>query len=136
MELSTLKAYDRDSSDIHGARVPLIGRVWRFGSRGLYSSSTKEEWIGKLWGIFAFVSFFLLIKICGPEESENYSFTLKVKVKIAESRLTLCYLMDYTAHGILQARVLQWVAFSFSRGSSQPRDQTQVSCIAGEFFTS
>ena len=40
------------------------------------------------------------------------------------------------AHGILQARILQWVAFSFSRGSSQPRDWNQVSLIAGRFFTS
>ncbi|MDP1097659.1 hypothetical protein Q6288_26585, partial [Klebsiella quasipneumoniae] len=37
--------------------------------------------------------------------------------------------------GILQASILEWVAKSFSRGSSQPRDQTQVSCIAGRFFT-
>ena len=44
--------------------------------------------------------------------------------------------MVYTGHGILQARLLEWVAFPFSRGSSQPRDQTQVSCIAGRFFTS
>ena len=41
-----------------------------------------------------------------------------------------------TVHGILQARILQRVAFPFSRGSSQPRDQTQVSPIAGRFFTS
>ena len=39
--------------------------------------------------------------------------------------------MDYTVHGILQARILEWVAFPFSRGSSQPRDGTQVSRIAG-----
>ena len=44
--------------------------------------------------------------------------------------------MDYTIHGILQARILESVAFPFSRGSSQPRDQTQVSHIAGGFFTS
>ena len=44
--------------------------------------------------------------------------------------------MDYTVHGILQARTLEWVAFPFSRESSQPRDQTQVSRIAGGFFTS
>ena len=46
--------------------------------------------------------------------------------------------MDYTVHGILQTRILEWVAFafSFSRGSSQPRDWTQVSCLAGGFFTS
>ena len=39
--------------------------------------------------------------------------------------------MDYTVHGILQARILEWVAVPFSRGSSQPRDQTQASRIAG-----
>jgi len=37
--------------------------------------------------------------------------------------------MDYMVHGILQAQILEWVAFPFSRGSSQPRDRTQVSCI-------
>ena len=44
--------------------------------------------------------------------------------------------MDYTVRGILQARILEWVVFSFSRGSSQPRDQTQVSWITGRFFIS
>ena len=44
--------------------------------------------------------------------------------------------MDYTVHGILQARILEWVAFPFSRGSTQCRDQTEVSHIAGGFFTS
>ena len=44
--------------------------------------------------------------------------------------------MDYTVHGILQARILEWVAVPFSRGSSQPRDRTQVSCVAGGLFTS
>jgi len=43
---------------------------------------------------------------------------------------------DYTVHGILQARILEWVAFPFSRGSSQARDRTQVSHIAGGLFTS
>ena len=40
-----------------------------------------------------------------------------------------------SVHGILQARILQWVAISSSRGSSQPRDQTQVSCTANRLFT-
>ena len=44
-------------------------------------------------------------------------------------------LRPHIVHGILQARILQGVAFPFSRGSSQPRDQIQVSCIAGGFFT-
>ena len=44
--------------------------------------------------------------------------------------------MNYTVHGILQARILEWLAFHFSRVSSQPRDQIQVSHIADRFFTS
>ena len=48
-------------------------------------------------------------------------------VKVTQSSPTLCNLMDYTVHRILQARILKWVAFPFSRGSSQPRGRTQVS---------
>ena len=51
-------------------------------------------------------------------------------MKVAQSCPTLCNPMDYTVHGILQARILEWVAFSFSRASSQPRDRTQVFHIA------
>ena len=47
-------------------------------------------------------------------------------VKVTQSGTTLCNPMNYTVHGILQARILEWVAFPFSRGSSQPRDRTQV----------
>ena len=57
---------------------------------------------------------------------------MKVKLKVTQSCLTFCNPMDYTVHGILQARRLEWVAFPFSRGSSQPRDLTQVSCIKVE----
>ena len=59
-----------------------------------------------------------------------------VKLKVTQSGLTLCNPMNYIVHGILQARILEWVAFPFSRGSSQSRDQTQVSGIEGGFFTS
>ena len=62
--------------------------------------------------------------------------SMKVKVKVTHSCLTLCDPMDYTVHGILQARILEWVAFPISRVSSQPSDGTQVSRIAGGFFTS
>ena len=59
---------------------------------------------------------------------------------VTQSCLTLCDLMDCSlpgssVHGILQAEILQWVAISFSRVSSQPRDCTLVSCIAGRSFT-
>ena len=58
------------------------------------------------------------------------------KVKVSHLCPTLCNPMGYRVHGILQARMLEWVAFPFSRGSSLPRDRTEVSCIAGGFFTS
>ena len=61
---------------------------------------------------------------------------------IAQLCLTLCDLLDCSlpgssVHGILQARILEWVATSSSRGSSQPRDRTRISCVstAGGFFT-
>ena len=57
-------------------------------------------------------------------------------MKVAQSCATLCDSMDYTVHRILQARILEWVAFPFSRVSTQPRNWTQVSYIAGRFFTS
>ena len=46
-----------------------------------------------------------------------------------------CSLPGSSVHGILQAKILEWLAISFSRGSSRPRDRTQVSCIVGRHFT-
>ena len=60
------------------------------------------------------------------------------EVKVGQSHPALCDPMDYTVCGILQARILEWVAFSFSRASSQSKDWTQVSCFsstAGLFLT-
>ena len=61
-------------------------------------------------------------------------------VLITQLYLTLCDPIDCSlpgssAHGISQARILEWVAIPFSRESSQARDETQVSCIASSFFT-
>ena len=56
-------------------------------------------------------------------------------MKVVQFCPTLWDPIDCIVHGILQARILEWVAFPFSRGSSQPTDRTQVSCIAGGFFT-
>ena len=87
--------------------------------------------------IILFVNYNSILKI----ESRKFYLLgglsiLKVKVKHAQLCLTLCELVNYTVYGILQARILGWVAFPFSRGSSQPRDRIQVSHIAGGFFTS
>ena len=74
-----------------------------------------------------------------PGIEGNFPNLIKLKL-VTQSCLTLCDPMDYSppgssVHGILQARVPEWVAISFSRGSSWPRDQTWVSCIARGFFT-
>ena len=69
-----------------------------------------------------------------PIEFINKVFTAIEKWKWL-SRVWL-FVTPWTVHGILQARILEWVAFPFSSGSYQPRDQTQVSCMAGRFFTS
>ena len=55
-------------------------------------------------------------------------------MKVAQSCLTLCNPTDYKVHGILQVRMLKWIAFPFSRGSSWPRNWTGVSHIAGRSF--
>ena len=60
----------------------------------------------------------------------------QVKVKVTQPCLTLWDPTDCIVHGLLQARILEWVAFPSSRGSSQPRDWTLISHIAGGFLTS
>ena len=67
---------------------------------------------------------------------EEISQKEKVKVKVVSVRLFVTPWTIHTIHGIFQTRILEWEAFSFSKRSSQPRDQTQVSSIAGGFFTS
>ena len=62
------------------------------------------------------------------------------EVLVTQSCPTLCNTLDCSppgssVHGILQARILEWVSIPFSKGSSHPKDQTQVSCIAGRFLT-
>ena len=80
-------------------------------------------------GVTSFLSFYLW------PTNTLISNLSSVKVKVTQSCLTLCNSIDYMVHGILQARILEWVAVPFSKGSSQPRDQTQVFCIAGGFLT-
>ena len=65
---------------------------------------------------------------------------VEVKVLVAQSCPALCDPTDCsppgsTVHGILQAGILEWIAILFSRGSSQPKDRTWVSCIGARFFT-
>ena len=89
--------------------------------------------------IFYWIPFSNILVIVGCyyliAHSKDFFIKKAVKVKVAQSCPTLWDPMDYPVHGILQARILEWVAFPFSRGSSWPWNQTGVSCIAGGFFT-
>ena len=87
---------------------------------------TRRAFVGKVMSLlFNMLSRFLIAFL--PRSSE---------VKATQSCPTLCDPMAYTVHGILQARILEWGSFPFYSRSSQPRDQTWVSCIADRFFTS
>ena len=99
--------------------------AWHAPVHGVAESDTTE-WLN--WGVGEHVKL----------SNENSLFSKvdgsKVKVKVVQLCLTLCNPMDYTVQGIPQARILEWVAFPFSRGSSQPRCRNQVSHIAGRLF--
>ena len=114
--------------------------VWAFSSC-VQSFSSCSKW-GPPLSSCALSRFLTVVACCtawtlGPEGLVASSHVESSwKVKVAQWCLTLCEPMDYTVHGILQARILEWVVFPFFTGSSQPRDRTQVSCIADGFFTS
>ena len=121
--------------------------------------ATSATWEAKTYILFIYLGYFIFLyrlnrsqlwhvgssslirdRTCAPCIMSTESCPLghqgSPKMKVTQLCPTLCNPMDYTVHGILQARILKWVAFPFSRGSSQPRDRTQVSHIAGRFFTS
>ena len=85
------------------------------------------------------------LKIISPLPNLVFAFFLSVKkwksishfshVQLFASDPMNCSPPGSSVHGILQARILEWIAMPFSRASSRPRDRTQVSCIAGRFFT-
>ena len=108
-----------------------LGRmqIWSAGSP---EWGRSEKWLAFSINLFPF-----------PSKRDDSMFLpnyLKLKVLLAQSCPTLCDPMGWSppgpsVHGIPQARILEWVVIPFSKGSSQPRDQTQVSHIAGRFFT-
>ena len=114
------------SNDLEGFPLGLTGLI-SFQSKGLsriFSNTTvqKHQFFGaqpSLWSS-SHISTWLLEK--------------PWKWKLL-SRVRLCNRMDYTVDGIIWPKILEWVAFPFSRESSQRRDRTGVSCIAGRFFT-
>ena len=113
-------AFPKNSFLFFGSEMSLLFYLWL-----LLSPFSSISCLLLLTSSFSSPSLFWLF----PPHSE-------VKVKVAQSCPTLCDPTDYRVLGILQARILEWVAFPCSRGSSQPRDQIQVSCLVGGFFIS
>ena len=125
------------------------------GSPALQAVALLFDLLGKLPGVFFYLFCFLqklLYILASPlppqnspsELSERLSLLLKSvdesESEVAQSCPTLWNPLDYSlpgssVHGIFQARVLEWVVISFSRGSSQPRDRTRVSRTADWHFT-
>ena len=113
----------------------------------LWSRKQILAWhCGKSPGSESYTLMFKSQPLISSEIFRSYFFIWEIKIKISnrivawESCPTLCDPRDYSllgssVHGILQTGILEWVAMPFSRGSSWSRDQTQVSCIAGRFFT-
>ena len=85
-------------------------------------SQTTKTWKPDKWKPSKNLSLSILKPVSLPPglwlDLSSLHWNWKVKVKVAQSCLTLCDPTDYTVHGILQARIMEWVAFSFSRGSS------------------
>ena len=111
----------------------VVSEGQRTGSWQHFEVTYFSSWIPASWHLFP----------PNPSESRRSSSSLTkclAVVLVTQSCPTLCYLTDCSppgcsVHGILQARLLEWVAIPCSRGSSWARDRTQISWIAGRFVT-
>ena len=119
----------RKTEILHSWNILLVRKVinlnYYIQFKGVINSMREGRWGEFKPGIFLYV-----MPTSPPHNGES---------EVAQSCPTLCDPVDYSppgssVHGILQARVLEWVAISFSRASSWPRDRTQVSRIAGRRF--
>ena len=94
----------------------------------------KAIWLLKVFQLIAATSFFTGLSHIFREKDDCCAMLCCCSV-VSDLCPMDCSLRGSPVREILQARMLEWVATAFSRGSSQPRDQTQFSCIAGRFFT-
>ena len=112
----------------------------------MLSQNMSQVFFLVIFIVFKYLKHFYSFFLVAYNRSSNliliyFPFIYKyICVKSLQSCLTFCNPMNCSfpgssVHGILQIRILEWVAIVFSRGSSQPRDQISISCIAGRFFT-
>ena len=109
-----------------------------FWSYGLWPTRLLCLW--DFWGKHTRVDCHFLLQGIFPTQGSpalaGRFFTTEAPENRDQWKSLSCVWLYYTVHGILQARILEWVAFPFSRGSPQPRNWTHVSHISGTFFTS
>ena len=104
---------------------------------GLETGLTAEEHEGtfKMMEVFCTMNVLVVHDVNVGQNSSNCALNMdELQTNDASVVSNSLQPHGYTVHEILQARILEWVDFPFSRGSSQPRDQNQVSCTAGRFF--
>ena len=118
----------------------MIPIKWQYGKGKNYDGSEKTQWSTGIWEegwtggaqrVFRAMHTFCIVAV----DICHYYCCLVTKPRLALWDPMDCSLPGSSVHGILQARILEWVAISLSRGSFQHRDWTYVSCIAGGFFT-
>ena len=109
-------------------------------SHGISALSYSKSWKMMLWKCYTqYASKFGKLSSGHRTRKGQFSFQSQRTCVVSQSCLTLCDPVDCnlpgsSIHGILQARILEWVAISFSKGSSRPRDWTWVSCLVGRRF--
>ena len=129
-----------DFLDIYVIWFFLLEPNWHF-SQLSWTGSQKDLWTDSFSPVWPTSALWKAFCILHPSSSERVYWSHCVwSVLVIQLCPSLCDLMDCnqpgsSVHGISQARILEWVAISFSRGASWPRDRTWVSCIAGRFFT-
>ena len=100
----------------------------------------RIPWISPTWSRCMILLMFCWIQFASIFQRILHLCSAVIKMLVTQWCPTLCDPMDYSlpgssVHGILQARILEWVAISFSRGSSWSRAWTPISCIAHRLFT-
>ena len=132
---------DRQQTAEAGKRRGILLPRVLSGSAALLTPSFSDIFIIVWLSPFSYLNHLTIYSSMDHQTSVYWSFTTCVHARsVAQLCQTLCHPMDCSlpsssVHGILQARILEWVAMSFSNRSAQPRDWTQVSWTADRFFT-
>ena len=118
--------------------ISLLPMDWSLSSSSVHSivQAGIMEWTAISYTRRSFSPAIKPKSLASPALAGGFFTTDREKYSETESASVMLDSLWPHGHGILQARILDCIAFPFSKGSSQPRDQTQVFCIAGGFFTS